>query len=179
MILALYGIAGIIILVVVLIFLAPKTYQVSRSIEIFASKNSVFDYVRYLKRQNEWSPWFKKDAHMNIRITGIDGQVGAINYWSGNKEVGEGEQEIMSIIDGEKVEMELRFYRPLKSISYCCLSLETITETKTKVIWSFKGETNFPMNIFTLFVNMDKMVGTDFEEGLGTLKLIVERTCDA
>ena len=123
MILALYGIAGIILLVVVLIFLAPKSYQVSRSIEILAAKNTVFDFVRYLKKQNEWSPWFKKDAHMNIRITGVDGQVGAINYWSGNKEVGEGEQEIMRIIDGELVEMELRFYRPLKSISYCSLSV--------------------------------------------------------
>lgn len=179
MTLAVYGIAGIILLAMVLIFLASKTYEVSRSIEILASKNTVFDCVRYLKRQNEWSPWFKKDAHMNIRITGVDGQVGAINYWSGNKKVGEGEQEIMSIVDDEMVEMELRFYRPLKSISYCSLKVETIKEAKTKVIWSFKGETNFPMNIFTLFVNMDKMVGTDFEEGLATLKLIVERPYDA
>ena len=135
----------------------------------------VFEYIKYLKKQEEWSPWAKKDPNMDRKFTGVDGEVGAINYWNGNKEVGEGEQEITKIIEGERAEGELRFLKPFKSTSDCYLTTEAITDSETKVTWGFCGKNKFPMSIFTLFVSMDKMVGKDFEEGLATLKSIVEK----
>lgn len=171
----LYIILGIIALIVVLALLAPKNYDVSRSIEISKPKAEVFDNVKYLKKQQEWSPWAKKDPNMEKKFTGVDGEVGAISYWNGNKEVGEGEQEITKIIDGKRVEGELRFMKPFRSTSGSYIDLEDLGNGKTKVTWGFKGENKFPMSIMMLFMNMDKAVGKDFEEGLRDLKSIMEK----
>lgn len=171
----LYIIIGVVILISVLALLAPKSYDVSRSIEISKPKAIVFDYVKYLKKQQEWSPWAKKDPNMEKKFTGVDGEVGAISYWNGNKDVGEGEQEITRIIEGKRVESELRFMKPFKSTSDSYLDLMELGNGKTKVTWGFKGENKFPMSIMMLFMNMDKAVGKDFEEGLRNLKSILEK----
>ena len=103
-----------------------------------------------------------------------DEEVGAISYWSGNKEVGEGEQEIIKIIDGERIDSELRFLKPFKSNSDAYILTKEVEPKVTKVIWGFSGKNKFPMSIVMLFMNMDKAVGKDFEEGLASLKEILE-----
>ncbi|MEO2051076.1 MAG: SRPBCC family protein [Allomuricauda sp.] len=168
--LVLYILLGIVLLIAILAALAPKTYNVSRSIEISRPKAEVFDYLKYLKKQDEWSPWAKRDPNMEQKFTGTDGEVGAISYWNGNKEVGEGEQELTKIIDGERIESELRFLKPWKSESNAYLVTEAIDASTTKVTWGFTGHNKFPMSIMMLFMNMDKMIGKDFEEGLVSLK---------
>lgn len=172
---ALYIILGIVLLVLILATLAPKTYNVSRSIEINRPKEVVFAHLKSLKKQNEWSPWAKRDPNMQQKFTGIDGEVGAINYWNGNKQVGEGEQEITKIVEGERVESELRFLKPWSSTSDCYLLTEETGEGRTKVTWGFSGKNKFPMTIMMLFMSMDKAVGKDFEEGLSNLKTTLEK----
>ena len=171
----LYILAGIVLLVVILAILAPKTYDVSRSIEIEKPKDAVFTVLRSLKRQDEWSPWAKKDPNMKKEFRGTDGEVGSVSYWLGNKEVGEGEQEITKIIDGEKIEGELRFMKPFKSESNCYFITDETSGGGTKVTWGFSGNNKFPMSIMMLFMSMDKMVGKDFEEGLSSLKTLMEQ----
>ncbi|MCK0147010.1 SRPBCC family protein [Arenibacter sp. F26102] len=171
----LYIVLGLIVLIAILALLAPKNYDVSRSIEINRPKADVFEYIKYLKKQQEWSPWAKKDPMMNKKFTGVDGEVGAISYWNGNKDVGEGEQEITKIVDGERVEGELRFLKPFKSTSDSYLDVAESGKGKTKVTWGFKGNNKFPMSIMMLFMSMDKAVGKDFEEGLQSLKSILEK----
>jgi len=172
---ALYILLGVVVLILVLAAIAPKTYNVSRSIEIDRPKAEVFEYLKFLKKQDEWSPWGKRDPNMEQKLTGTDGEVGAISYWNGNKEVGEGEQEITKIVDGERIESELRFLKPWKSTSDAYLVTESIGDNKTNVIWGFSGNNKFPMNIMMLFMSMDKMIGKDFEEGLASLKEILEK----
>ncbi|WP_318344517.1 SRPBCC family protein [Flagellimonas baculiformis] len=172
---AVYIILGIVLLILILATIAPKTYNVSRSIEISRPKEVVFAHLKSLKKQNDWSPWAKRDPNMQQKFTGTDGEVGAINYWNGNKQVGEGEQEITKIVEGERVESELRFLKPFKSTSDAYLVTESIGNDRTKVIWGFSGQNKFPMNIMMLFMNMDKAVGKDFEEGLSNLKAILEK----
>lgn len=171
----LYIVIGIIIIVVILALIAPKSYNVSRSIEIDIPKAVVFDNIKFLKKQQEWSPWAKKDPNMEKKFTGVDGEVGAISYWNGNKDVGEGEQEITKIIEGKRVEGQLRFMKPFRSTSDSYLDLVELSNGKTKVTWGFKGENKFPMSIVMLFMSMDKAVGKDFEEGLQSLKTILEK----
>ncbi|MFC4219918.1 SRPBCC family protein [Flagellimonas marina] len=166
----LYVLAGIVLLVLILAMIAPKTYNVSRSVEIAKPKSEVFAYLRSLKKQNEWSPWGKRDPNMQQKFTGTDGEVGSMNYWNGNKEVGEGEQEITRIVDGERIESELRFLKPWKSTSDAYITTEEVDANTTKVTWGFSGKNKFPMSIMMLFMNMDKMIGKDFEEGLASLK---------
>ncbi len=171
----LYILLGIIVLVLFLAMIAPKTYDVSRSIEIDRSKGEVFTYLKYLKNMDEWSPWAKKDPDMEKKFTGTDGEPGAVSYWNGNKDVGEGEQEIKKVVDGERIESELRFLKPWRSTSDCYTKVEDTGSGKTKVTWGFSGNNKFPMSIMTLFMSMDKMVGKDFEEGLATLKTVLEK----
>ncbi|MFH6604259.1 SRPBCC family protein [Maribacter algicola] len=171
----LYILLAVVALVVFLALIAPKTYDVSRSIEIESPKNEVFDYLKYLKNMDEWSPWAQKDPNMKKKFTGTDGEVGAISYWNGNKDVGEGEQEITKIVNGDRIESELRFLKPWKSTSDCYTKVENSGVSATKVTWGFTGKNKFPMNIMALFMSMDKMVGKDFEEGLATLKATLEK----
>ncbi|UJH67660.1 SRPBCC family protein [Allomuricauda sp. SCSIO 65647] len=170
----LYILGGIVLLVLVLALIAPKTYDVSRSIVVAKPKDEVFAYLRSLKKQDEWSPWSKKDPDMHKEFRGTDGEVGAMSYWNGNKEVGEGEQEITKIVDGERVESELRFLKPFKSTSDAYMTTEDSGSGGTKVTWGFSGKNKFPMSIMMLFMSMDKMVGKDFEEGLESLKAKLE-----
>ena len=111
---------------------------------------------------------------MTQEFIGVDGQVGFVSKWEGNKDVGSGEQEIMGIVDNKVIETELRFFKPWKSQSDAYLKVEEISTNKTKVVWGFSGKNKFPMSIFMLFMNMDKTVGKDFEEGLDSLKQILE-----
>lgn len=170
----LYIVLGIVLLIIILAAIAPKNYNVSRSIEISKPKSVVFEYLKSLKGQDEWSPWGKRDPNMKKKFTGTDGEVGAINYWKGNKEVGEGEQEITKIVEGERIESKLRFLKPFKSTSDAYIVTKEVEKGRTKVVWGFSGKNKFPMSIMMLFMNMDKAVGKDFEEGLASLKEILE-----
>ena len=153
----------------------PKNYDVSRSISISKPIAEVFDYVRSLKKQDEWGPWAKRDPNMTKEFTGTDGEVGAISSWKGNKEVGEGEQEITGIKENEVVETQLRFFKPWKSQSDAYIKVKDEGNGSTEVTWGFSGHNKFPVSIMMLFMNMDKSVGKDFEQGLSDLKSILEK----
>lgn len=170
----LYILIAIIVILVVLAILSPKNYDVNRSILINKQLPEVFTYLKSLKNQDLWSSWGTKDPNMIRNFTGKDGTVGCIASWKGNKEVGEGEQEITKIVENELIESELRFLKPFKSTSNAYFKV-TEEEKETKVIWGFFGENKFPMRFFMLFMNMDKMVGNDFEIGLKKLKELLEK----
>jgi len=155
--------------------LAPKNYEVSRSIVIDRDLKDVFQYLKLVKNQDNWSPWKKKDPNMVQSSIGTDGEVGFISKWKGNKQVGEGEQEIISIIENESIDTQLRFFKPWKSESIGHLLVNSVEDKQTLVTWGFSGINKFPMSIFMLFMNMDKMVGKDFEEGLANLKVFLEK----
>lgn len=166
----LYLVAGLAALVVILNFAAPKNYHVSRSIDIRKPSEEVFNYVKYLKKQDEWSPWAEKDPDMYKAFKGTDGEVGAISIWKGNKEVGEGEQEITKVVEGEQLETRLRFFKPFRSESDAYIRVVEVNEQRSRVTWGFSGENKFPVNIMMLFMNMDKAIGKDFDHGLQNLK---------
>nr|WP_299521271.1 SRPBCC family protein [Winogradskyella sp.] len=171
---ALYVVLGIIAIIVFLALVAPKSYNVSRSITIDKPITEVFNYLKHIKNQDEWSPWKKKDPNMKQEHVGTDGEVGFIAKWEGNKEVGTGEQEIVSITENESINSQLHFYKPWKSQSDAYITTREIDANSTEVVWGFSGVNKPPSNIFFLFFNMDKTVGKDFEEGLHDLKQILE-----
>lgn len=170
----LYIVLAIIVLILILGLVAPKNYEVNRSIIVDKPLSQVFDYLKYVKNQDYWSPWKKKDPHMKQTFEGTDGKVGFISKWEGNKTVGSGEQEIKRIIENESIETELRFLKPWKSQSDAYLRMISFDNVQTQVTWGFSGKIKFPFNVFMLFMNMDKAVGKDFEEGLKSLKQQLE-----
>lgn len=170
MYIALYIILSIVVIVLILGLIAPKNYEVNRSIIINKPVVEVFNYLKYVKNQDDWSPWKKKDPNIKQTFEGTDGEVGFISRWEGNKTVGEGEQEIKRIVENECIETELRFLKPWKSQSDAYIRVVGLEPKQTNVTWGFSGKNKFPFSIFMLFMNMDKAVGKDFEEGLHNLK---------
>ncbi len=168
--LVLYIFLGLGLIIILLAVTAKKSYRVSRSILIQKPAAQVFEYLKYLKNQDEWSPWERKDPNMKKSYKGIDGEPGFISRWEGNKDVGIGEQELKAIEPGKRVESELRFLKPFKSTSDAWLKVSTPNPGITEVEWGFTGENTFPFSIMSHFVSMDKMIGKDFEEGLQNLK---------
>ncbi|MEM7382478.1 MAG: SRPBCC family protein [Bacteroidota bacterium] len=169
-----YILVGLVLLILLLAIIAPKNYDVNREIVINQPVSQVFDYLKYLKNQDNWSPWARKDPNMKKEFSGTDGTVGAISKWDGNKEVGMGEQEITRVVENEVIESQLRFFKPWKSQSDAYMRVTESGSESTKVTWGFSGKNKFPMSIMMLFMNMDKMVGKDFEEGLASLKSVME-----
>lgn len=151
-------------------------FAVKREITINKNNKEVFDYIKLLKNQNNFSIWAKKDPKMKKTFKGIDGTVGFVSAWeSKNDEVGKGEQEITKIIDGKRIEFDLRFKEPMKAENTAYMETTALSPTKTKVTWGFNGKMNYPMNIMLLFMDFDEMVGKDFEEGLENLKVLLEK----
>ncbi len=168
-----YIIGGLIGLLVILSLIAPKETLVHREILVEKPIDEVFEYVLYFKNQDQWSPWAAKDPNMDKEIIGTDGEVGCISRWSGNKEVGVGEQELTYVDKNKIIRSELRFEKPFKSVSQAYLEFEEVSGG-TEVVWGFHAENKFPGKIFMLFMDMDKQLGGDFEKGLQQLKKVLE-----
>ncbi len=171
----LYILIGIILVFLILAMVSPKDYEVSRSIVIDKDLKEVFHYLKFIKNQDHWSPWAKKDPNIVKSYNGTDGEIGFISKWKGNKAVGEGEQEILTIVENEYIDTQLRFFKPWKSESIGHILVDKVDETQTIVTWGFSGRNKFPFSVFMLFMSMDKMIGKDFEEGLTNLKKVLEK----
>lgn len=153
-----------------------KDYAVEKEIVINRPKQEVFDYVKMLRNQNNYSIWAMKDPAMKKTYTGTDGTPGFISAWeSENKEVGAGEQEILKVTEGERVDFKLRFKEPFEAQDDAYMITEAAGEGQTLVKWGFKGAFPYPMNLMSLFVNMDKAVGNDLATGLTNLKSLMEQ----
>jgi hypothetical protein len=161
--------------VAILAFAVKNDFKVEREIIINRPKSDVFAYVKILKNQNAWGPWYKKDPAMKQEFRGEDGAPGFVSSWqSDNADVGSGEQEITKVVDGERLDTELRFKKPFTATSGAFLITEAAGAGATKVKWGFSMTMPRPFNLSSLFVDMDKAAGKDFEEGLSNLKRIME-----
>jgi len=98
-----------------------------------------------------------------------------VSAWEGDNGVGKGEQEIKNIVEGEKLETELRFIEPFESKAQAFMTTTAIDSTHTKVTWGFDSKMAYPMNIMKLFMDMDKAIGDDFSIGLNNLKTLLEK----
>lgn len=156
---ALLGILGV---------FAKKTYHIERSITIDAPKAMVYEQVRLFKNFHDWSPWSQLDPNMKLTYAGTDGEVGSSYTWVGNDEVGEGTQT-MKAVAPDRLDLQLDFKRPFESSTPVFFNIVG-DEEKTKVTWGFDPKLPFPVNIWAMFTDIDKAMGTDYERGLGYLK---------
>lgn len=172
----------IILIVLVIIIAVPlilaaftkKDYAVEREIVIHKPKQEVFDFVKLLRNQDLYSKWAEMDPNQVNTYTGVDGTPGFISAWEGNRDVGKGEQEIIRVVEGERIDTELRFIEPFKSQSDAYLITESIGDHQTLVRWGFSGRMPWPMNLFLLIMDMDESIGADYDYGLHKLKNILE-----
>jgi len=171
----LIGIVGLIALILIVAIFVKKDYSVEREIVIDKPQPEVFDYVKYLKNQDNFSVWAKRDPNMKKEYVGTDATPGFTSKWdSENDHVGKGEQEIKAI-KGDTIFYELRFIKPFESTSPAYMIAQSASAAQTKVKWGFHGHMNYPMNIMLLCMDMNEMIGKDFQTGLENLKGILEK----
>jgi uncharacterized protein YndB with AHSA1/START domain len=172
----LIGLAGIVALILIVAAFAKKDYAVVREITINKPKQEVFNYVKFLKNQDNYSKWAMMDPGMKKEYKGTDGTVGFVSAWDSKEDnVGAGEQEIKKITDSERIDMELRFKRPFEATDNAYMTTEAVDSNQTKVKWGFEGKMKYPMNVMLLCMDMDKMLGKDLDTGLSNLKNILEK----
>lgn len=170
----------IILVVLIVIFLlvaavVPSSYNVERAVKIEKPRSEVFEYVKYLKNQDDYSKWANIDPGMKKEFRGEDGTVGFVSAWdSDHPDVGKGEQEIVGMQEGLRIDYELRFLEPFESTSPAFMTTDSLDSTLTEVKWGFHGDMPYPMNIMLLFMDMEEMLGNDLEAGLENLKGLLE-----
>jgi hypothetical protein len=152
---------------------SPK-YRVERSILIKAPAEAVFAEVNDFHAWQEWSPWAKLDPNATATFAGPEAGKGAIFKWSGNEKVGEGSMTMLDTNPPNQVQIRLEFLKPMAGTAEVEFILEQVGDN-TKTTWRMDGENDFVGRCFCFFMNMDKMIGSDYEKGLAKIKEIVEQ----
>lgn len=167
---------GIIALILITGLFVNGNYAVEREVTINKPKQEVFDYLKYLKNQSNYSVWAKIDPAMKTEFRGEDASVGFVSAWdSKNPDAGKGEQKITKIADGKRIDYELHFIEPFESTDFAYMTTEAINDSVTNVKWGFNGKMKYPMNLMMLTMDMEKMLAPDLENGLKNLKAILEQ----
>ena len=171
---------GIVVVVVVLVVifvcvvaLQPSHYHIERSATMNAPAATVFAQVNDFHKWDGWSPWAKLDPTMKQSFEGAPAGTGAIYSWVGNSQVGEGRMTITESHPSDLVKIKLEFIKPWAATNATNFNF-TSQGNQTNVKWTMDGDNNFVGKAFGLFMNMDKVIGTDFEKGLAQMKSIAE-----
>ena len=166
------------IAVLIVIFLAvvgtrPATFEIKRSLLINAPAEVVYDQVDDFKSWNAWSPRDQMDPTMKRTFNEVPSGVGAGYAWVGNKDVGEGNMKITEAKPAEHLGLDLNFTAPFAANNRTDFDFAKTGEGTT-VTWIMSGTNDFWSKAFSLFNDMDKMVGADFEKGLASMKKVSE-----
>jgi uncharacterized protein YndB with AHSA1/START domain len=166
------GIALVILIIVVLAAMRPPEFRVSRTGTVAAPPDAVFPYINDMRKFQEWSPWAKIDPGCKYDFSEPASGKDAFFHWKGNSKVGEGRMTVTDSRPPEHVRFRLEFLRPFKATHAAEFNLKP-DAAGTSVTWNMLGNNNFMCKLFGLFVNMDKMLGRDFERGLKNLNATV------
>ena len=172
---------GIILLLIILAGVAalayattkPDAFRVQRMTSIEAAPDTIFPLLDDFQRWAEWSPWEGKDAAMKRAYTGASAGQGAVYAWRGNRNVGAGRMEIVETSPPLRLMIDLHFLKPFAARHKAEFHLEP-AGAETRVTWVMHGRAHPMMKTMGLFMNMDRMVGRDFETGLANLKRVSE-----
>ena len=151
----------------------PDWVRYERSILIEASPEKIYLLLEDIRAWRAWSPYENLDPDMKRTYSGAEKGVGAIYVWEGDGNAGAGRMEIIEADEPNKVVIALFFTAPMKAENNAIFTLEPEGEA-TRVTWALEGEANLVAKTMGVFMNMDKMVGSQFEEGLAKLKSAVE-----
>ena len=164
----------VVIVVLILLYAStkPDIYHVERSIQIQASPEAIFPLVNDLHQWERWTP-YNKDPAMQKTYSGSGSGPGAHYAWSGNKQVGQGEISIRSVAPPSQLVFDLHMIKPFQGRNVATFSLDA-EGAGTRVTWSLDDRHTLLLKVISLFLNLDKMIGKDFEAGLAKLKTVSE-----
>jgi hypothetical protein len=170
-----FGILAVIAVIAILIMAAtkPPVFHVERTIVIAASPQKIDPLLDDFHNWQQWSPWASLDPRMQTTYSGAPAGAGAVYEWRGDRKVGKGRMEIMAA-QPTITSIKLDFLSPFASHNVTNFILQP-QGTVTRVTWTMDGPNTYTSKLMTVFVSMDKMIGTDFDKGLANLKTAAER----
>lgn len=172
------ALAVVIVAFVVVVALQPSSFHIERSRKMDAPPYVAFNLINDFHRWSAWSPWEKLDPGMEKKHLGPAFGVGSIYEWSGNDDVGEGRMTIVGSQPEKKVAVKLEFIKPWEATNQTVFSLKP-TDQGVEVTWTMNGQNNFMAKAASLFMNMDELVGKDFEAGLAQMEKVAEAEAKA
>lgn len=172
----LYILIGCITFVAFLHAWAKKEFDQNRTIVINRPKAEVYGYVRQLKLQHYWLPWFEKRPGIVLKYKGEDGKEGTALYWKVRHKwfEEEGIEKITKIKTGKVLESQFFFLKPYRTYFVSYIAVKEISEEKTKLLWGIRGVHRFPFSVLFLFYDFTGRLQTHIEEGLENLKFNLE-----
>ena len=152
----------------------PDSFRVQRSITIKAPPTRIYALINDFKAWPKWSPYENRDPNMQRKLSGTDSGQGAIYEWNGDKNVGQGRMEILESTAPAKIVIKLDFLKPFEAHNTATFTMVPNGDT-TEVTWAMDGPSPFISKVMSIFMNFDKLIGTDFVAGLANLKRITEQ----
>ena len=152
----------------------PDAFRVERSAAIKASPEKVFAFINDFRLWSSWSPWENIDPALKRTYSGAAAGKGAVYAWEGNSKVGSGRMEILDSLPGSKLVIKLDFFKPFEGHNTAEFTFERKAETTT-VSWAMFGPSPYMSKVMGLVIDMDRMIGGQFEAGLANLKSIAEK----
>lgn len=170
----LIALAAIVVVFVIVASMQPDEFRVERSATISASPAVVFTQVNELRKWDAWSPWAKLDPNAKSTFEGPESGTGAIMGWAGNNQVGEGRMTITESRSNEFIQFKLEFLKPFEATNMAEFQFKADDSNQTVVTWSMSGKNNLLAKAFSLFMDCEKMLGPQFDQGLAQLKAVSE-----
>jgi hypothetical protein len=170
----LIGLVLLIATFLVVVWLQPDDYRLTRQTVIAAPAAAIFAQVNDLQKWENWSPWAKLDPNAKVTFSGPPAGPGASFRWDGNDKVGAGTMTITESKSNLRVATRTDFVKPFEGTSNSDFVFSE-AGSQTNVIWTVTGKQNFIGKAICLFMSMEKTLGPDFERGLAQLKQVVER----
>ena len=167
------AVAAVVLIFAIVVALQPSDFKVERSATMRAPAAAAFAQVNDFNRWQAWSPWEKVDPALKRSYEGPRAGTGAVYAWQGNNDVGEGRMTITDSRPAELVRIRLEFFKPLAAVNTTEFRFQPSGDG-TAVTWTMAGRNNFLSKAICVFVDMDRMVGGMFEQGLTQMKSIVE-----
>jgi uncharacterized protein YndB with AHSA1/START domain len=171
-------IVGILVVLVaaVLVYAAtrPDAFRIQRAATIKAPPDRIFPLINNFRSWTSWSPWEKMDPNLKRTYSGAESGKGAVYEWEGNKKVGQGRMEIKDTSPPSRVTIQLDFFKPFEAHNTAEFTLAPQGDS-TNVTWVMDGRQPFMFKVMSVFMNMDKLIGKDFETGLANLKAATEK----
>jgi uncharacterized protein YndB with AHSA1/START domain len=179
-IIAIIAVVLAIVVAIVLILAAtkPNTFSVQRATAVRAPPERIFPLINDFHQWGSWSPYENKDPAMKRSFSGAADGKGAVYGWEGNKNVGSGRMEILDSSVPSKIVIKLDFFTPFEghnTAEFTMLPQGDATVATTNVTWLMHGPAPFMSKVMQVFINMDNMIGKDFEIGLANLKRLSEK----
>lgn len=174
----LIGLAAIVVVLALVVATRPPTFHIERSITMAAPPDLAFAEVNDFHAWPGWSPWEKLDPGMKKTFEGAPSGAGSVYSWVGNDKVGEGRMTIERSDKPSLVSIKLEFLKPFAATNQATFTFVP-AGAGTKVTWAMDGRKNFMAKAFHMVMDMDKMVGGDFERGLIAMKAAAEAAAKA